>query len=80
MTKALTVASDISQFCVMWHKLISGCRQVEKRITIVYQRSNCRQQLQVMWGHSIFRYRQLINVGNCGLLGPEITYQMNRFK
>jgi hypothetical protein len=45
MTKPVTVAGDISQFSVMWRKLISGCKQVEKRITNVYQRSNYKQQL-----------------------------------
>ena len=31
-TKAMTVASDISQFSVTWRKLISDCKQVEKPI------------------------------------------------
>ena len=80
MTKALTVASDISQFSVMRHKLISGCKQVEKRITDVYGRSNYRQQLQVMWDIQYSATDNCINVGNCGLLRSEITWKMNRFK
>ena len=80
MTKALTVATDISQFSVMWHKLISGCKQVEKRITNVYRRSNYRQQLQVMWEIQYSGTDNRINVGNCGLLRSEITYKINRFK
>jgi hypothetical protein len=80
MTKALTVASDISQFSVMWYKLISGCKQVEKRITHVYQHNNYRQQFQVMWDIQNSATDNCINAGNCGLLSSEITCQMNRFK
>jgi hypothetical protein len=65
MTKALTVASDISQFSVMWYKLISGCKQVEKRITNVYQHNNYRQQFQVMWVIQNFATDNCINAGNC---------------
>jgi len=79
MTKGLTVASDISQFSVMWHKLISGCKQVEKRITDVYQRSNYRQ-LQVMWDIQYSATDNCINVCNCGLLRSEITCKMNQIK